>query len=57
MQMIEYSAYLELIYYSFFSLQNASINGVVYQVPNMYRMMYQLFDGGNKGFICEHDLF
>lgn len=57
MHNIEYNAYLELISYSFFSLQNVSINGQVYQLPNMYKMMYQLFDGGNKGFICEHDIF
>ena len=57
MHMIEYSAYLDLIYYAFFSLQNVTINGQVHQVPNMYRMMYQLFDSAGKGFICEHDIF
>lgn len=57
MHNIEYNAYLELIYYSFFSLQNVTIGGQVCQIPNMYKMMYQIFDGGNKGFMCEHDVF
>lgn len=57
MHNIEYNAYLELIYYCFFSMQSVSINGQVVQVPNMYKMMYQMFDGANKGFMCEHDIF
>jgi hypothetical protein len=57
MHNIEYNAYLELICYSFFSLQNVTVNGQIYAIPNMYKMMYQIFDGGNKGFICEHDIF
>jgi hypothetical protein len=54
---IEYNGYLELIYYCFFSLQSVTINGQVFLVPNLYRMLFQLFDGGNKGFFCEHDIF
>jgi hypothetical protein len=57
MHNIEYNGYLDLIWFSFFTSQNVTINGEVHQVPNMYRMMYQIFDSTNKGFICEHDLF
>lgn len=57
MHNIEYNGYLDLIWFSFFTPQSVNINGEVYQVPNMYRMMYQIFDSTSKGFICEHDLF
>ena len=34
-----------------------TINGQVYLIPNMYKLLYQLFDGSGKGFFCEHDIF
>ena len=37
---IEYNGYLELIYYCFFSLQSVTINGQVFLVPNLYRMLF-----------------
>ena len=40
MHNIEYNAYLDLVYYSFFSVQNVTINGEVFQIPNMFKMMY-----------------
>jgi hypothetical protein len=57
MHNIEYNGYLDLIYYCFFSLQSVTVNGQVFLIPNMYKMLYQIFDGSNKGFFCEHDLF
>ena len=27
------------------------------QIPNIYRFFFQLLDIGNKGFVCDHDLF
>ena len=33
------------------------INGKVFFVPNMFKMLFLMFDGGNKGFFCEHDIF
>lgn len=55
MNNIDFNAYLELVSYSFFSLQN--LTGTAYEVPNMYKLMFHLFDGGAKGFMCEHDIF
>lgn len=37
---IEYNGYLDLIHYCFFSLQSVTIQGQVYLIPNMYKLLY-----------------
>eukprot|EP00347_Sterkiella_histriomuscorum_P005209 403357477 len=59
MHNIELNSYIDLINHTFFSIQNSQNpqNSNNFQVPNIYKLLFQIIDVGNKGFICEHDLF
>lgn len=58
MHNVELNSFIDLINHTFFSIQNYTLaNGINLQVPNIYKLMFSLLDVGNKGFICEHDIF
>lgn len=53
MHNIEVQDYLNLIQYTILSNQPMGQS----TVPNCYKFCFAILDFGNKGFICEHDLF
>ncbi|CDW75286.1 UNKNOWN [Stylonychia lemnae] len=59
MHNIELNGYIDLLNHTFFSVQNSQsvASHSNFQVPNIYKFLFQIIDVGNKGFICEHDLF
>ena len=62
--MVDYSVYIEILFIILFTpstikLENeyseSKFNTIT--VPSLFKFCFDIFDMGDKDFICEHDLF
>ena len=58
MKSMEYDYFIKVLWNLLFDQHIVKLhNGFERKIPSLYKFCFEIFDIGDKEFICEHDLF
>lgn len=56
--MFDYQAYIDILFTALVTPIEIKISsGQKINVPGLFKMCFEIFDFGDKDFVCEHDMF